>query len=89
MTFLLDGRVIPPTRLAGVPYWFTDQVGWYDTPQDKSPVNEKKQGHGAFAVAKSYREALAISLHVVVAAATEADMLAAVEDLTSIGFDGP
>lgn len=44
-------------------FFYDTLTDWYSLSDSKSPVNERKQAHGAFGIAADYRQSLAISFH--------------------------
>lgn len=68
---------------------FWELVDWFGQVDDKVPVVERPQGHGAFPVAKSLRSSRAISYSAVYLAETVAEVEAAWDDLAAVGAEGP
>lgn len=62
---------------------------WYTLTDDKIPDEEKPQGHGAFGVSESLRSSAVIPFKAVYLADTEAEMLAAGEQIMAAVATGP
>lgn len=68
---------------------FRDLVDWWGQVDDKMPVNERPQAHGAFSVGKSLRSSRAISFTAQFIGTSQAQMENAVDELAAVGAEGP
>lgn len=86
-TIDLDGIVFRDFATSG--WVFSDLVDWQGLTDDKVPVNERPQGHGAFATSRSLRTSRAISFTATYLAESESELEDAVDALAAVGADGP
>lgn len=86
-TITLDSLVFPQSATSG--WLFNNLIDWYALSDDKSPVIDRPQKHGAFEVDASWRSPAAVSFQAVYLADTYAELLAAQENLTATGATGP
>lgn len=68
---------------------FSDLVDWFGQTDDKVPVVEKPQSHGAFEVTKALRSSRAISYSAFYLGDSIAEIESAADDLAAIGAEGP
>lgn len=68
---------------------FTDLTDWFGQTDDKVPVQERPQAHGAFSVSKSLRSARAVSFDAFFSGSSSAEVEAAYDALASVGSEGP
>lgn len=86
-TITLGGITFPETTRAG---WMFDGLkDWWGQVDDKTPVSERPQGHGAFPVARAVRSSRAVSFNAVYLGGTQADVEDAVDALSAVGAEGP
>lgn len=84
----LGNVAIPPTPGPdGI--WYNELTDWYSLTDDKVPVDERDTSDGAYEVMQSLRVSAAISLHVVMEAADEAELIRTHSRLAAIGAAGP
>lgn len=70
-------------------WFFNGLKDWYGLTDDKSPVEEQPQHHGAFEIEASWRSAAVITVEVGFLGNTHAELLEAIEDLSAVGATGP
>lgn len=68
---------------------FRDLTGWLGQTDDKVPLVERPQGHGAFRTSRSLRSSRAVSLTVTYIGGSQSDVENAFDVLDAVGADGP
>lgn len=68
---------------------YSDLIDWFGLPDDKSPNQERPQGHGSFPVAASLRSSRAPGFKAQYLGSSPSDVEIAVEAISAIGAEGP
>ncbi|MFI8593725.1 hypothetical protein ACIGCK_04755 [Microbacterium sp. NPDC078428] len=86
-TIDLGGLAFEDETRAG--WAFSALTDWWGQVDDKTPVTERPQGHGAFPVSRSLRSSRAMAFRAVYVGASQAALENAVDELSAIGAEGP
>jgi len=86
-TIILGTMVFPDCATSG--WSFNGLVDWYTLPDNKMPVTERVQGHGAFGADVSWRSSAAISFTALFIGQSHTNLVKAQEHIAAVGATGP
>lgn len=89
MTRIQLGPITFEEGPVGLGWFFNTLKDWYGLTDDKMTAEELPQGHGAFDVNVSWRSAAVPSFTAGYLGKSHADLLGAIEDLSTVGATGP